>query len=334
MKLYYSLCSFAKFLLFISLFWYSGCGGNCYTEDKFLIITTYAGMGNRLRILSSAKVMAAVTGRQLIVDWPLLKKEMPGFWSDFFLNPLINYEQSSLYRQGCPLRSIYKASKNDPNIENLGDQNDATSSKTLADIPAITKNIVYFGTSLPFRPEEQYLSSSEYREKIRLFYRNLDPVKWITDEVNAFKKQYNLDKYFMIGVHYRAWNTGAPDVHGKLISDLEMRYLPDFIQEMKKALAMPLADTDQKEVAFFIASDKKEVKEKLTNEPSFKGHVFYRDIPADRSTIDGQRSDLVEFFLLGETNYIIGTYQSSYSDEAANLTKQGRKINIGQAAYK
>jgi hypothetical protein len=47
----------------------------------------------------------------------------------------------------------------------------------------------------------------------------------------------------------------------------------------------------------------------------------------------GQQSALVDWFLLGETNYIIGTHQSSFSDEAAYLTKQLRKDNTGGTAY-
>lgn len=323
-------------LLLSHLCYLSSCGGDCHIDEKILLITPYAGMGNKLRVLSSAKIMAAVSGRHLLIDWTLLKDEMPGFWSDFFLNPLTTYEQSSLYRQGCSLKSIKNATS-DTNIKNLGNQNKFDeASPILASIPAMTENIVYFGTSLSFAPEEKYLSTSLYNEKRRLFYQNLDPVKEISDEIKKFKLAHDLTKYFMVGVHYRAWNTGAPDQHDKLITDLSMRYLPDFITEMKKAMALPLADREQKEVAFFITSDKNEVISKLANEPSFIGRIFYydKDPSLNRSTIAGQRNDLVDFFLLGETNYIIGTYQSSYSDEASLLTKQGKKINIGTAAYK
>jgi hypothetical protein len=138
----------------------------------------------------------------------------------------------------------------------------------------------------------------------------------------------------VIGVHYRAWKTGGPDVRDVLISDAENRYLLLFIKTMKNAIGRPLPDTNQKPVAFFLSTDDQQVKSKLLAVPEFKDRIFTRPEKADRSTVRGQESDLVDFFLLGSTNYIIGTNQSSFSDEAAHLTKEDKKEDVGDAAYK
>jgi hypothetical protein len=52
-----------------------------------------------------------------------------------------------------------------------------------------------------------------------------------------------------------------------------------------------------------------------------------------RQTKKEIRDAVADWFLLGATDFIIGTYQSSFSDEAALLTSSQRKINIGPSNY-
>jgi len=67
--------------------------------------------------------------------------------------------------------------------------------------------------------------------------------------------------------------------------------------------------------------------------PELAGRIFITTFPIERKTIEGQQNALIEWFLLGSTEYIIGTYQSSFSDEAAYLTTQRRKVDLGGAVY-
>lgn len=327
-------CALVLLAWLLSSVFFSGCAGDCDPKGRYLVITTFAGMANRLRILASAKIMAALTDRQLVVDWPVKSDELPGKWTDFFINPLIVFENSSLEKEGCSLSTIKNAQAGDAKIKNLGTQNDAEAQKRLAQITEDKEAIVYFGTSLPFQPDEKYLSGQEYRERRQLFYKSLDPTTLVQKAIKDFKKTHRFDDYFMIGVHYRGWQTGRPDTQSNLIADPTNRYIGDFISEMKKAKAATLADTDGKPVAFFLASDNQDAREKIQAAPELAGAVFTREEEVDRTTIRGQESALVDFFLLGATNYIIGTAQSSFSDEAAHLTKQDKKIDVGQPAYK
>lgn len=313
----------------------TSCGGDqCKTDKRYLVITSFAGMANRLRVLASAKIMGAITDRHVLVDWPLKSNEMTGYWSDFFLNPLILYEDGPLHKQGCSLDHIKGASSDDPDIKNLGRQNDKEAWKVLAELPKFEENIIYFRTTMNFVPDEKFLKRSDFDEQRRLFYQNLSPVGYISERVEYFKKKHDFSSHFMVGVHYRGWQTGAPDRHSNLNPDDQNRYMPDFIREMKEALRKPLSQTHNKSVAFFLATDNQEAKDSILEDATLNPHVFTRGEPADRSTIDAQRSDLVDFFLLGSTEYIIGTNQSSFSDEASHLTRQDRKIDVGENAYK
>lgn len=308
--------------------------GDCTTSERFLVVKTYAGMGNRLRILASAKIMAALTDRELLVDWPVIDNEMPGRWKDFFRNSLTMYEDSSLAKQGCLLQKIESAEPGDPIIKNLGSQNDGEGQKRLSKITEDNEPIVYFGTSLNFQPDDKYISNQEYHERYSIFYQNLDPTVWVTQQIKSFKKDHDLENKFMIGVHYRSWATGTPDETQGVTQDLNYKYLPLFISEMQTWLAKTLAETDNKPVAFYLASDSTKVKDEILATPGFKDKVFFSDLPIERSTIRGQESALVDWYLLGNSNFIIGTYQSSFSDEARYLTRQKYKKNIGDAAYK
>ena len=206
--------------------------------------------------------------------------------------------------------------------------------RILGDITKFNEPIVFFATSLPFRPADKYLSDAEYVKKYRAYYKSLDPHLWVTNTVKQFQKEHKFADYFMVGIHYRSWSTGKADDIPSLTIDKEHRYINDFINAINNAAATPLSQTDQKPVAFFLATDDPKIKEKIQAIPGLKNRIFTRNIPIDRSTIYEQESALVDWFLLGSTNYIIGTYQSSFSDEAAHLTKQNRKIDIGNSAFK
>ncbi len=315
-----------------------GRGGNCKPEGRYLVVTPWAGMGNRLRTIASAKIMAGITDRKLVIDWRINPKEMPGQWYDFFLTPLTFFDESDLYlTENCTLTDIKKAKPGDPYVLNLGSPNDIEATKRLKKIPADKEAVVYFATSMPFEPAEEYLSDADYNERRRTFFHNLDPVLRVQKAVKQFKKDNKFDEKFMIGVHYRTWNAGPADVkqgNENLTRDLGAKYLQDFIDKMKAAVAEPLSATDNKPVAFFLATDNEEVKKKMMAEPTLAGKILTYDFEKiERDTVKGQQDALIDFFLLGSTNYIIGTYQSSMSDEAAHLTKQDKKVNVGDPAY-
>ncbi|MEM7403507.1 MAG: hypothetical protein AAF310_05860 [Myxococcota bacterium] len=308
---------------------------SCNPEKKYLVVKTYAGMANRLRVLASSRVMADLTGRHLVVYWEKIDKEMPASWDDLFLNPMTMIENSSLPAQGCDIERIQSALSDDQIVENMGIKNDLNDQEKLAKIPQFDKPIVYFETSLNFAPDKKYLSTDEYNLRYAQFYKNLVPTKWAQDEIKAFKKKHDFENRYVVGVHYRSWGAGPADEHDNLWRDLNFQYVPDYLKEMK-AVSSRLPDQidNKKEVAFFLATDSPDAKKAFMSDPDLKNRIITRDAPIGRDTVRGQESAVVDFFLLGDGEFIIGTYQSSFSDETQFLTKQKYKKNIGKAAYK
>jgi hypothetical protein len=326
-----------KYALYILLLYVltftQGCGGGiCEPQDRYLVVEPFAGTSNRLRTIASAKIMAAVTERQLVVHWKLFKDEMPALWSQLFKNPLTMFDHSMLLFEGCTLDKITSAEAGNAVIRNLGDQNKTGDSAAgLAHIPEYQEPIVYFATSMGFSPEDKVLSRSEYDKRYLSFYKDLEPNDWIIKQIKQFKKDHDFDNKFMVGVHYRSWNT-VIDTY--VTNDPETQYLDEFVTEMKRAVALNPASRNNKPVGFFLATDDPKVRAKMLAVKELAGTIVTRHDIIERSTVRGQQSALVDFFLLGSTNFIIGTYQSSFSDEAAHLTIQNRKINIGKAAFK
>ena len=61
----------------------------------------------------------------------------------------------------------------------------------------------------------------------------------------------------------------------------------------------------------------------------FGPKIIARDQTIDRSTLGGIQGALVDWYILTHTNKIIGTIDSSFSDEAAFLTVTGQKTGVG-----
>lgn len=306
----------------------SGCAEEeCKPKGRYLIVTPFAGTTNRLRVLASANILAEVTKRKLVINWYLNPGEMPAQWNELFLNPLNTFEKSTLPEEGCTLEEITNAQAGDRVIKNLASLNDETGQKRIRQIPKDKEPIVYFGTSLNFWPEEKYIASADFWQKYRSFYLSLKPVGMVTKEVEQFKKDHFTNK-FPIGVHYRAWAMNQFDDY--VIRDLDNKNIPEFITKMKEALV----ENSGQDVVFFLSTDSQQVKDRLLAVNEFKGKIVTRKAKIERDTIQGQKDALVDWFLLASTNYIIGTSYSSFSDEPARITKQQRKINIGQSPFK
>ena|GEM_PF-5344556 len=300
--------------------------------ERYLVVGLgNIGIGNRLRVISSAKIAAAKSKRRLVVDWSV-NSHMLCHWHDLFLNPLETFEASPLPTLGISLNDIARAQDGDLVIKNLGLQNNTQAQKgILRQLHQFEEPIVYLETSIPFMPEN--MAQEEYHAKMNEFYRTLIPNEWIKAQVKAFKDKHKFDDHFMVGVHYRGWQMGKTDKNFKLTNDPNNRYLDDFVTVMKQVLAIERSKTENKPVAFFLAADNQAAKNRLLAEPAFAGLIFTRPDRPSRDNIRGQEEGMVDFFLLGAAEYIIGTFQSSFSAEAARLTKQTKKFPIGAQAY-
>lgn len=302
-----------------------------FPEKYLLVSIVKAGIGNRLRVIASGQIMADILKRKLIVHWPV-NIHMPGKWQDLFQNPLTMLEDSPLAELGYDLKKIKNTALHDPVVCNLSVQNNKHARQNVLPYLEVFKQpIIYFESTIPFKV--QHMPERSYEKSMNQYYLALKPTADIQEEIDGFKEKYNFNSYFMIGVHYRGWQMGKTDVNEKLTNDPTNKYIEQFVDVMIKEIQEVAKGQQSKPVAFFLAADNNAAKNSLLREPKLAGRIFTRDEDIERDSLQGQSSAMVDFFLLGSTNYIIGTTESSFSRGAARLTVQARKISVGADPY-
>lgn len=105
-----------------------------------------------------------------------------------------------------------------------------------------------------------------------------------------------------IGLHIRRTD------HDKSIAHNTIQDYVDFIQSTLERDAA---------VRFFLASDDYSVKNYLTT--LFPGCILQTDAVLERNSLKGMQAAVVDLFSLAACNQIVGSYQSSYTDMAAEL---------------
>ena len=299
----------------------------CEPSEKYLILQPSLGLANRLRAIASASVMAKLSKRKLIIDWQI-DDDLESDWRMLFREPKLTFlNESNLMQEGCSREEIFKSDKAFI-INPVTEESFYVRLKWMSEIPSYDSDpIIFIQTAQKFEPQEHFLGKAKFEQQYVDFFKSLRPIDAIAQKINELKKEYHFKEKFMVGVHYRAWSTGGAD--SDVEQDKKGKYINEFIQKMIEAINTHPQETNNKPVAFFLATDDPKIKKKFIENKELQGRIFTREIPIDRQSITGQQDALVDWFLLGDTNYIIGTEGSSFSDEAAHLTKENKKIPIG-----
>lgn len=125
---------------------------------------------------------------------------------------------------------------------------------------------------------------------------NMELQKKIEDFYNKYMKNI-----IVVSVHIRSWNRDNEDGR-KHLHDIDK-----FIETM----------LDYKKLHFFVTSDSQEVIEKVKKEvPNVITYDRETDRKSSRTNPEGLKEDLIELYLLGRGNMLIGSHYSSYSEVA------------------
>jgi hypothetical protein len=286
-------------------------------SQAYLIVDLRSGFSNRMRALGAAYSAAITTKRQLAVIWSK-SFDCVGLFSDFFSNPIVELTEKNIgFDPELLLDPAFKNSDlkryyaNDKSYMELG--NLAQESKRLA---------------LVVTPWSFLLKDKNFSEFLQEFKKALiflKPIPEIQDRINAFITDNNLSNKKIIGVHHRSFGADTDDDHLPLASSPIMEHYSVIDEELKNS----------PESVFFLATDSLSTREKLLKKYNeYKQTVFtYPLKKISRNTIKSQREAIVEWFLLAQCSYLIGTNQSSFSDIPALLTKEQRKRTVGPPVW-
>ncbi len=273
-------------------------------KDKYLVLSFGArtGMANRIKSTVSALVSAELTGRKVCLAWPINDDMVAGF-DDLFINdiPLL-YNFAPLTKKRLIFRFPYEQTNQyEPRIASS------------------TSDVVLMDSYKTFRDRD--IKFKDFFALYLKHLKSLKPVKDISEDVNRFAAR-NFNGKDVVGIHFRSWSAGVGDESWNLKSE----NISEFFKEMDKELKQ------NPEVFFFVTADDKKLKDKFVEQYGDK--IILSGIPViARNTVESQKYGLFEWLLLGKTRFIIGTTLSTFSDEAALLTIEQRKINIGTSQF-
>jgi len=256
---------------------------------KALVFYPQSGLANRLRAIASAKILADYTGRRLLVKWVPSVTECNIAWEDLFVNQLELYP--------LPLSTFENG---------LNFYDDTGSHDFCWDMPqSLAQNksdIVALRTFRNFRPKG--MREEAFKRSKSLFYKSLKPVSIIQEVVSGIQEQYFKENN-VVGVHIR--RTDYFSYLGqdpKAVAPTEL-----FIKRMMRILK-----TNPK-AKFFLATDDKE-EEQIIKSHLQGAVIVHKKDAVSRLTKNGMQDALIDWLLLSRTSRIIGSYRSSFNEEA------------------
>jgi hypothetical protein len=302
-------------------------GGSCYEPppcvaplvkaQKYLLVYANGGVSNRLKALAASYAMAKITGRKLIVDWHIEPNEVPAEFEDLFENPIPRPETMVL-PENWSIEDLYQNKIQCPAVVTRL-KYDINSYLDYTNIPQITSQIVVVNTRFVYAAASQYASFDKYLDDVVEFLKDLKPVPQIKTKVEEYANA-NFQGASVVGVHYRAWSLTYD-------GGLQAKANPEtFLAKMRE-----IAQKDS-HVKFFVTSDSLQIANFFRDQ--MPGRILtYPLSNIDRSSVQSQRNSLLEWYLLSKTDYLIGTFDSSFSETASLLTKQRRNIAIGPKVW-
>lgn len=268
-----------------------------------LTIVPEGGLCNRMRSIASAYALARKTNRKLRVIW-LINNELGAAYEDLFLFNNA-FEVKNLFRSNFnrPLTRFYfykyrpitkwqrwlRNQSFDLILESTFLRTATHSDSQILETRIKSKNsILLYSCAKFYNPKE-------------LSFSIFQPLPELQDQINLVTS--NFTKH-TIGVHIRRKD------HKKSINNSPVEL---FISAMEKEISL------NPNTKFFLASDCH--KTTLALKEHFSNYLYFRETKQlSRKTEYGIKDAVIDLWSLSKTNKILGSYGSSFSHTAAELT--------------
>jgi hypothetical protein len=269
------------------------------TQDP-IFVRVCNGLANRLRTMNSFLTLSQETQRPLYVCW----QSGPGFSDEGFCDLFEEIPEISFISEEEYIKASLQSFNIDQEItKTVNTLRYEYSRKTEHITESIfNKQICYSGDSCL-----EYMLPLDFEYKNSL-YKLLKPVPTILEKIKQLGK--NFDKN-TIGVHIR-----RGDAIRCPWRKLTSRNDEDFFK---------LVDQYDSEYSIFLSTDCKKTQEEFIGRYKNKQNIYYHDHKEFSHSQDMYKNKLfqsdavIDLFLLSQTNKIIGSKFSSFSDLAAKL---------------
>jgi hypothetical protein len=257
---------------------------------NIISVDVNCGLANRMRVLDCFLDLANRYDKRMVLYWPLDYSLYCAF-EDLFEMPqvmvkIVSYDllHSRMHRyarrfQMRLIRMRYSKTYHQRDIEKLAAE------RRYSCIMSDRKPYIETITRL-YIPEKPY--------------SHLMPIKALRDKIDAFSAQFDQN---VIGIHIR---------RGDNYRAINLSRLDLFITRMQGEIAR------NSKLRFFLATDDHSVEKKLVE--LFPGRIIGREkISLERSDPKGIQDALIDLYCLSRTQRILGSFHSSFSEEAALL---------------
>lgn len=257
------------------------------TNPDVVIVPTQ-GFCNRLRVLASAHILAQQLNTKMYVLWN--KEDCCNCeWDDIFLTTF----------DTVSLEEVSKV----PHLFNPGVHTN-TVLQTCKDL-TVYKYIVVIGGHEFKLPHMSVVSFLQHKMD---FYRALRFVPEITERVNAFTTDKGFESEKVVGIHFRDFvpRFDTADQY----NFAEASPVEKFVQLVKR-----VSDA-QPDARFFVSSNTTRAYEAIAKVVA-PGRAFcFENKDERRDAAQGIVHAVCDLLALSRCAYVIGTYSSSFSDEA------------------
>ena len=260
-----------------------------------ITVKPHGGLGNRMRVIDSAWLLAKRTGKHLTVVWEM-SAELNCSFTDLFLLPdtlsLKEYKSNGI---GNRISALLSKSMNKLGVHlpagydfYLFNKDILTAKSLDADLPAMVKGkkSIYIDTVHRFFYDEGTLSE-------------FSPIPELQSSIDSYTSQFIPPT---VGVHIRRTDNAESIRYSPLI------HFKSFMKQEIESF---------KDTQFFLATDSMETELELKE--LFPGRIITQQKTLDRNTVSGIQGALVDLYCLSKTKKIIGSHFSSFSEVASQI---------------
>lgn len=275
-------------------------------RKKKLLVVPLAGLGNRMRVLSSCIQIAQKEGYELSVAWPVndelgceledvfesigYQYTVPSKWKQKILTNVYRTGLLNKYYGAFKFLSglFYSRSVFDKDIKNF---NQAKINSDDSDV-IVASCMAFSNDSFTPITLVDFLKNEANRDHFKRFVFNPKLVKQVDDEFSKIGEPY-------VGIHIR--RTDHADI---------IKHSPDqnFIEKIDAIIA------DHPNQKFFLATDDPAVKKFY--QAKYEGRIFTVNHKLSRVDVEGVYGAVIELLLLSRANGMICSMISSYSNAA------------------
>lgn len=257
------------------------------------------GFGNRMRAIASAVILASLNNTRATIIWEP-SEECNIHFHEIFLPHNLPFT----------LLSQHDAIKHLQNLDSFHFEKHTHTNTILSENHTTVNALVIQGGHEYKDPQ---ISESQFISQKCNVYKSLQPTPQISSTINQWTSQNN--PALLIGIHLRVY-----------IDQFDRADVYDFQKDTSIQNTLETIQTihnNNNNLKFFLACNHepsklnilKKCKELNIHTSSLHNH---QNISlSDRSTKNSMLHSIAEFIILSKCLFIIGTYRSSFSDEAA-----------------